>query len=75
MISSFSSIEEFIGSETKCLLSYISFMDGLGSVEINLCKVVARGTVRAKPDLAMSVRESIVFSYLIGIRVDRRVDL
>ena len=50
-------------------------MDGLGSVEINLCKVVARGTVRAKPDLAMSVRESIVFSYLIGIRVDRRVDL
>ena len=50
-------------------------MDGLGSVEISLCKVVARGTVRAKPDFAMSVRESMVFSYLIGIRVDRRVDL
>ena len=47
----------------------------LGSVDISLSMVVALGIIKDNPDIAISDKLSIALSYLIGIRVESRVDL
>ena len=64
-----------MGMEKKYPLLYISIMVCLGSVDISLSMAVALGIIRDSPDIAMSFKLSIALSYLIGIKVESRVDL
>ena len=64
-----------MGMEKKYPLLYISIMVCLGSVDISLSMAVALGIIRDNPDIAISAKLSIALSYLIGIRVESRVDL
>ena len=64
-----------MGMEKKYPLLYISTMVFLGSVDISLSMVVALGIIKDNPDIAISDKLSIALSYLIGIRVESRVDL
>ena len=64
-----------MGMEKKYPLLYISTMVCLGSVDISLSMVVALGIIKDNPDIAISPKLSIALSYLIGIRVESRVDL
>jgi hypothetical protein len=57
------------------LLLKILCMAGRGSVATNMWGAVFPGIMNGKPDLSKSSIVSMVFVYLMGMSIDRRVDL